>query len=124
MRVLLIDDDVARLFARTVLAGAGHEVAEAANGRDGVDLYRRKRADVVVTDLFMPGRDGLEVVRELAAASPAVRIVVVSGGGFGGKVDMLDVARHLGAAEVLRKPYRAADFLAAVGRAAAPPSTA
>jgi CheY-like chemotaxis protein len=122
VRVLLIDDDESiRRFARLVLEGAGHEVAEAAGGRDGLALYRGLSPDVVVTDLFMPELDGLEVVRELVARFPAVRIVAASGGGYGGTVDMLPIARHLGAAEVLPKPYRPAELLAAVGRAAGSP---
>ena len=122
MRVLLIDDDESvRRLGRAVLAGAGYEVAEASDGREGVELYLRLGADVVVTDLFMPGRDGLEVIRELVAASPGVRIVAVSGGAYAGRVDLLDAARHLGAAEVLPKPYRVAELLAAVGRAAGSP---
>jgi CheY-like chemotaxis protein len=119
MRVLLIDDDESvRRFARLVLEGAGHEVAEASGGRDGAELYRRLGADVLVTDLFMPGRDGLEVILDLVPASPGLRIVAVNGGGYGGRVDLLDVSRSLGAVEVLPKPYRPAELLAAVGRAA------
>jgi CheY-like chemotaxis protein len=101
MRVLLIDDEeFFRVYGRGVLESAGHEVVVAGDGRDGVGLYRREGADVVVTDLFMPGRDGLELIRELVATRPGVRIVAASGGGFAGRVDLLEVARHLGAAEV------------------------
>jgi DNA-binding NtrC family response regulator len=118
MRVLLIDDNEdIRMFARHILEAAGFEVVEAADGDKGIRLFRSGGADAVVTDLFMPGRDGLEVIKEISLVSPGVGIVASSGGGYGGQLDMLPIARHLGAIEILPKPFRPAQLLAAVEKA-------
>jgi DNA-binding response OmpR family regulator len=118
MRVLLIEDDeFFRVYARSVLESAGHEVVSAGGGREGLRLFRESGADLVVTDVFMPDVDGLDVLRRLAAESPGVRILAVSGGGRGGKMDMLPVATLFGAAGVLHKPFSGEELLAAVDQA-------
>ena len=122
MRVLLIDDEeFFRVFARSVLESAGHEVVSASGGREGLPLFRESAPDLVVTDVFMPDVDGIDVVRLLAAESPGVRVLAVSGGGGRGEsVDVLPAALCLGAAGVLHKPFIAEELLAAVGLAAGP----
>src|SRR5947209_4368981 len=102
MRVLIIDDDAkVRAVLRVMLESAGFEAAEAGDGEEGVRAFRRLEADVVLCDLFMPGRDGLEAIRGLRREFPGVKVIAMSGGGFGGAVDMLPAARLLGAAAVL-----------------------
>jgi two-component system chemotaxis response regulator CheY len=120
MRVLLIDDDPAcRRAARMMLERSGFEVAEAADGADGLKAFRQGGADVVLCDLFMPDVDGLEVIRRLREEAPAARVVAVSGGGNSGDADLLDVARLLGAAGTLHKPFRREELACAVREAAA-----
>ena len=108
MKVLVVDDDAgARDVARSVLESAGHEVEVVSTGRDAVDAYRRRPADVVLLDVLMPDQDGIETLRELRRIAPDARIVAMTGGD-----DIhLRSARLLGATEVLRKPYRVADLL-------------
>ena len=65
-RILVIDDDVPlRLVLRSILERAGHTVLDAPDGRTGLALWRREPTDVVVTDIFMPEQDGIEVIREM-----------------------------------------------------------
>ncbi len=102
--ILVIDDDgFYRGVIRRILEDGGHQVLETEDGREAVDLYRQFRPDVVVTDIFMPGMDGGEVIRALRAVDNHVKIVAVSGGGAFYDVDVLDMARKLGAAVILRK---------------------
>src|SRR5579859_7960102 len=103
-RILVIDDDgFYRGVIRRILEDGGHQVLETEDGREAVDLYRQFNPDVVVTDIFMPGMDGGEVIRALRAVDNHVKIVAVSGGGAFYDVDVLDMARKLGAAVILRK---------------------
>jgi CheY-like chemotaxis protein len=116
-RILVVDDDAnLRSLLRTLLEDAGFTVIEATNGGAAIQAYRRQPADVVLCDLFMPDRDGLEVIRDLREAFPEVKIISMSGGGFGNSVDMLPVAKHFGAAEILYKPFEQEDVLAAIHR--------
>jgi CheY-like chemotaxis protein len=106
-RVLVIDDDGAiRGTMRKILERDGHEVREAADGRRGLELFRAEGADVVVTDIIMPEKEGIETILELREASPDVRILAVSGGDavLGGGERLQD-ARALGADASLPKPF-------------------
>lgn len=118
MRVLVIDDDGSlRGVILTMLRSAGL-AAEEADGLTALKALRRFAPDVVLCDLFMPERDGLELLRDLSRENPATRFVAMSGGAYGGMMDMLPVAQKMGAAAVLPKPFTLAELLAAVGRAA------
>jgi len=117
-RVLVVDDDAdARAVARAILEHAG---IEAVDGAAALRAYRDVGADLVLCDLFMPDMDGLELIRQLRRESPVVKIIAMSGGGFHGTVDMLDVARHLGAAETLPKPFSLHELVQAVERVLGP----
>jgi len=70
--------------------------------------------DVVITDLFMPGQDGIVTLRRIRKAHPAVKVIAVSGGGFGGQLDLLKDAVLLGATVGLRKPIRPDELLRAI----------
>lgn len=116
-RVLVVDDDVHVLaVARAILEHAGIEVVEAVGGAAGLRAYRDASYDLVLCDLFMPDFDGLELIRALRREFPGVKIIAMSAGGFHGTVDMLDVARHLGAAEILPKPFTPRALVKAVER--------
>jgi CheY-like chemotaxis protein len=111
--VLVIDDDAAmrRLVAR-VLGRAGHQVHQAADGREGIDLFRRRRPALVICDIVMPVTEGIETIRTLRREAPAVPIIAISGS----NVPLyLRAALELGAVTALEKPFSAAALLAAVG---------
>ena len=113
-RILVIDDDENMLgILAEMLTTAGYEVVEASNGKEGMRLYREAPFDLIVTDLLMPEKDGLEVVMELRKEFPEVRIITHSGGGAYGN-SSLETAKALGAARTLRKPFREDQLLKAV----------
>ena len=112
--ILLIDDDhQVRALMRAALQHAEHQVTEAADGQEGVELFKRLRPDAVVCDLFMPGREGLETIRELRAVS-RVGILAISACPFTFDHDLLIIACRLGANAALAKPFRVADLVASV----------
>jgi DNA-binding response OmpR family regulator len=114
-RILLIDDDdlVRRALSQT-MAREGHTVIEATNGKEGLELFRSARADLVITDIVMPGKEGTEVLIELRKKNPPVKVIAISGGGRQSPADYLKVARHLGAAKVLAKPFSGDELLSAI----------
>src|SRR2546425_689679 len=114
-RILVMDDDaLLRGALRVVLEAAGYEVIEAADGDAGLRLQREQGADLVLVDIFMPERDGLEVIRALRAEFPQPKIVAVSGGGRTGQIEVLRAAAALGAARTLLKPFQPRDLLKAI----------
>ncbi|MEO8368472.1 MAG: response regulator [Candidatus Solibacter sp.] len=111
-RILVIDDDPAvRGLLHHILQNAGHTVLQAADGKAGMAELERNPVDLVITDLVMPEREGLDVLRMLHVHRPELPVIAISGA-FGGS--FLKIARHLGAAATLAKPVDAAVLLRAV----------
>ncbi|HEX9933606.1 MAG TPA: response regulator [bacterium] len=105
-RVLLIEDNALARFAMLeILEDAGFEVEDASSGDQGIALHHKKPFELVVTDIVMPKKDGLDTIRELKEAFPSLPIIAVSGGGRNRDVDSLEAARKAGADRVLRKPF-------------------
>jgi DNA-binding NtrC family response regulator len=111
------------MACRLMLERAGFEVAEAGNGKEGLRVFRQRPGDVVLCDLFMSDADGVELIRELCHDFPGVKVIAMSGGGFKGGLHLLSMARSLGAAEVLRKPFQQATLLATIRRVLEPASS-
>ena len=115
MQILIIDDSpVARIALRGMLETAGFTVIEASGGNEGLGTFRRTGADVVLCDLFMPGCDGIQVIRELRREFPGVKVIAMSGGSYDRTLDWLPEARRVGADEVLYKPFGPATLLSAI----------
>jgi len=105
-RILVIDDELPlRLVLRSILERAGHTVLDAPDGRTGLALWRREPTDVVVTDIFMPEKDGIEVIREMNHVAVKPKIIAMSGGGHKGLLGWKPAALMLGANRVLVKPF-------------------
>jgi CheY-like chemotaxis protein len=105
-RILVIDDELSlRLVMRVILERAGHTVLDAADGREGLALWRREPTDIVVTDLFMPEKDGYHVLMEMQHVATKPKIIAMSGGGQKGLLDWRASALALGADRVLVKPF-------------------
>lgn len=114
-KILVIDDEPhIRELLQIVLEGAGFEVAVAKDGNEGIKLYRKIQPDLVITDLIMPGKEGIETIREIKAENPAAKIIAVSGGGRVNANGYLQLALKLGAARSLSKPVSRENLLAAV----------
>jgi DNA-binding response OmpR family regulator len=118
------DDAPLRGALRVALEAAGYEVLEAGDGDAGLRLQREQGAALVLVDIFMPQRDGLEVIRALRAETPQTKIVAMSGGGQTGQIEVLRAAAAFGAARILLKPFAPRDLLTAIrellGEPAAP----
>jgi two-component system response regulator (stage 0 sporulation protein F) len=111
--ILIIDDEeIIRGLLRSVLEQAGYEVMEAANGRQGLELYRHRPADLVITDILMPEMNGLDMLLELTREFLHAKVIAISGAG-GGK-NVLDVAKLLGARQTFQKPFNLTNVLSAV----------
>jgi CheY-like chemotaxis protein len=120
-RILVIDDDEQmRALLRDILERAGYEVTEAQHGLEGLKLFRARPADLVVTDLIMPEKEGVETILELRAEYPEVPIIAVSGGGRNGPRDYLEIAARLGARRTVAKPFTRQEILAAVQQSLMP----
>ena len=114
-RELELEDE--QLVAETievVLMKAGHTVTLAPNGEAGVAKFQAEAADLVITDIIMPKKEGIETIRELRAISPNVPIIAISGGGRTKNFDFLRMAHKLGANDVLRKPFANGELVALV----------
>jgi CheY-like chemotaxis protein len=115
--ILIIDDEPAILLAmERVLAPLGHEVLKARNGRTALERYMGHRADLVITDIFMPEMDGIELIMRMKAAFPTARIVAMSGGGALARDNVLGAAAMLGVDGVLEKPFELHEISEVVDR--------
>jgi DNA-binding NtrC family response regulator len=107
-RIILMDDqEPIRRFVRRALEADGHEVFDAGDGEAGMQLLARHSADVVITDIFMPGQDGILTLRKIRKDYPAVKVIVISGGDSTGLLDLRRDAELLGAVKSLEKPFTA-----------------
>lgn len=114
-RILLIDDDDAmRTALHLMLVHFGHIVIDARNGNEGLARYKDAYPDLLITDIVMPEKEGLEVLMELRKSSSPVKIIAISGGGRNNAMDYLYIAKRLGAAKVLEKPFSSEVLMAAV----------
>lgn len=104
-KILIIEDETTlRLLMRHALEKAGHEVMEASDGDAGIKSFKEHHHDVVITDILMPKKEGLETILELTDYSPDIKIIAISGGGIGLGDDLLEISLEFGAKHALRKP--------------------
>lgn len=114
-RILIIDDELSmRSLIRLILEQSGYEVADAQDGDEGIKLQKAQPADLIITDLLMPGKEGFETIIELKADFPDTKIIAISGGGqFIDKNNFLQIAHKLGADYTLSKPFEKQDLIKA-----------
>jgi DNA-binding response OmpR family regulator len=96
------------------LTRAGYDVLEARDGREAMRLWQAHGADLVITDLYMPDKDGLEVIKELRAQSPSTPIIAITDPRPRGRMDLRESAKLLGAIRTLSKPFSLEMMLATV----------
>lgn len=113
--ILVIEDEAQiRSLLRQNLETEGYMVLEAENGAVGITQYQRNTVDLVITDLIMPEKEGLETIRELRRLNPQVKIIAISGGGKIEPEQYLSIAQKLGVLRTFTKPFRRNEILAAV----------
>ncbi len=113
--ILIIDDEQPiRLMLRKMLESEGYVITEASNGAEGIKRYHENPADLIITDLIMPEKEGTETIIELKKENPAVKIIAMSGGGKNKPDGYLHTAKLLGAKQTLEKPLRKNELLEAI----------
>ena len=112
-RILIIEDtQEEREMLQKMLGTQGHEVVGAPNGEEGLAAYREKPVDLVITDILMPKKDGVETIRELREEDPDIKVIAITGAR--GKFNRLPAAENVGADRTLMKPFMMAELLDAV----------
>ena len=115
--ILLIDDDAdIRGVLRRILQSAGHDTIEAENGKEGVRRVQDAHPDIVITDILMPEKDGIETIEDIRRVSPPPKIIAMSGGGRYDGFEFLEIAKCLGADALLSKPFRRAAVLETIAQ--------
>jgi CheY-like chemotaxis protein len=110
--ILVMDDDPSvRTTLKFVLEDSGYTVALAENGRVGLALYCTLRPDLVITDIIMPDKEGIETIIAIRKRHPTARIIAISGGGRRGDTQFLRLAKSFGASHVLAKPFTPEELL-------------
>lgn len=125
--ILIVDDeDAVRFTLREMLAGTGHDIVEATNGSDALNVLGDASCDLVITDIIMPDKEGVELIQQLRETHRDLPVIAISGGGRTRNLDFLDIARHYGANAILSKPFTRTTLLAAVAEyiTVDPPDTA
>lgn len=112
MRILLVDDDdeLAKVL-EIVLTRANHNVSRVRDGNEALKILTKDEFDLILTDLIMAEKDGLELLGELHATNPKLKVIAMSGGGSG---PSLAIAKCLGARLVLSKPFSNSELLVAI----------
>ena len=124
-RLLVIDDEEdIRLVLKSILERAGYDVDVAADANDGLNLLRENKADLVITDVIMPGKDGVETVYDIRMEFPNTKVIVISGGGNVAPMEYepaaiatnayLASATAAGADLTLTKPFEREELLEAI----------
>lgn len=114
-KILIIEDDAAiRKMLKKFFEKDSYEVFTADNGNLGISLYKERLPDLVITDLIMPEKEGLETIRELKKITPEIKIIAVSGGGISHPKLYLGLAEKLGAVRTFAKPFDKNELVSAV----------
>jgi CheY-like chemotaxis protein len=113
--ILIIDDEPqVRLLLKYALEDAGYKVLEAPDGKEGVRVYRNNPADLIITDIIMPEKEGLETIKDLRQDNPDLKVIAISGGGRNNPDGYLEAAKLFGAQYAFSKPVELQELLNAV----------
>ena len=114
-RILIIDDDSAVLeILEEILKIEGHETFTACDGQEGMKLCHKQQPDLVITDIIMPEKEGIETILEIRRYYPEIKIIAISGGGRIDAENYLKIAKAFGAVQVFTKPLKREQLLKAV----------
>ena len=113
--ILIVDDEEQmRLALRKMLEREGYSVREAENGDKAIRIHREKQADLIITDIIMPEKEGLGTIVEIKSEFPDTKIFAMSGGGKNSPEQYLRMANGLGVDRIFVKPFNREDILSAV----------
>jgi DNA-binding response OmpR family regulator len=111
-KILVIDDEASiAIMLKKMLERAGHAVVIASNGNDGLSLFEKFQPDLLITDIVMPEKEGLELILELRKKKAKLKIIAISGGGRFQYQGYLTSAQRLGADRVFQKPLELKEFM-------------
>ena len=114
-RILVIDDEaMIRNLLTRILEREGYDVVTASNGEDGIKIHRENPADLIITDLIMPDKEGIETIMELRRDFQDVKIIAMSGGGKIDPETYLHIAKTIGALKTLAKPFDRKELLTTI----------
>src|SRR3982750_361763 len=117
-RIMVVDDDPGiRRSLETLLTREGYQVIQAADGSEAIQLWREGGADLVITDLHMPKKDGIQTIVELLTHTPGIPIIAMSGGGQTKRLDLLGNLTLLGRILTIEKPFTLNEMMDVVGQA-------
>jgi DNA-binding NtrC family response regulator len=120
-RILIVDDDASiRRTLHLLLTKAGYDVIQAADGSEAVRLWRQHGGDLVITDLHMPEKDGIQTIIELLSHTPGIRIIAMSGGGQTKRLNLLGNMALLGSILTVEKPFTLDEMISVVSQALKP----
>jgi len=116
-RVLVVDDEASvRDMVKAMIEPDGYNVIEAGNGAEAVDACRGASVDLIITDIVMPGKNGIDLIMAVKKDYPDVPVIAISGGGgITGRFDYLEIAKLVGAKNILKKPFAMAELRLTVG---------
>jgi len=115
IQVLVIDDEAAvRAFVQQTLEEEGYRVSEAADGEEGLSALQTTPVDLIITDIFMPNKEGIETIRTVRKQFPQIKILAISGGGRHKLTHSLPEALQFGAHGTLTKPFTPDQLVEAV----------
>lgn len=119
--ILIIDNDEShRILLRKALEAVDHSVSEAVNGTEGLRRIGIEKPDIVITEVYMPVIDGIEILTSVKRDRPECKVVAMAVESDEIAFDALDAARLLGADGILRKPLRSGDILSMVRQVMSP----
>jgi DNA-binding NtrC family response regulator len=122
-RIMVVDDDAGiRRSLDVLFSRAGYQVIQAGDGSEAIRLWREHGADLVITDLHMPNKDGIQTIVELLTHTPGIPIIAMSGGGQTKRLDLLGNVMLLGRILTIEKPFTLDEMMAVVGQALKPHS--
>jgi len=114
-KILVIDDDIQfRTMLVEMLERKQYTVFAAADGEEGINIWQNLNPDLVITDIIMPNKEGIETILELKRKNKEVKIIAISGGGRTNAQDNLRSAKLLGASLTLSKPFESNELIEAV----------
>jgi YesN/AraC family two-component response regulator len=114
-KILIIDDEPSiQKMLKRLLEKNEYDVIQAANGNEGIKKFKEYTPDLIITDLIMPEKEGLETIRELKKINPDVKVIAISGGGLNDPKMYLDLAAKFGAVKIFSKPVDNDRLLSAI----------